>query len=120
MLWWRDKYEREPPIEDHWVSFMLGDREVARCKYIMTGARADPVLGDFPHGQLDILAFEVAVPMRRKGGWPHGRLSHQEPERAAAPDCFERWRRIEEVLMMGLVAYWEPGRPVRVQGNSLR
>lgn len=67
MLWWRDKYESEPPIEDHWVSFVLGDREVARCKYVMMGARADPVLGDLPHGQLDILAFEVAVPMRRKG-----------------------------------------------------
>lgn len=67
MLWWRDKYESEPPIEDHWVSFVLGNREVARCKYVMTGARADPVLGDPPHGQLDILAFEVAVPMRRKG-----------------------------------------------------
>jgi hypothetical protein len=67
MPWWRDKYESEPPIEDHWVSIVLGDREVARCKYVMTGARSDPVLGDLPHGQLDILAFEVAVPMRRKG-----------------------------------------------------
>ncbi len=33
----------------------------------MTGARVDPVLGDLPHGQLDILAFEVAVPLRGKG-----------------------------------------------------
>jgi len=67
MPWWRDTYESEPPVEHHWVSIVLRDRDVARCKYVMTSARADPVLGDLPHGQLDILAFEVAVSMRRKG-----------------------------------------------------
>jgi hypothetical protein len=67
MPWWREAYGCEPPAADHWVSILLCHREVARCKYVMTGARVDPVLGDLPHGQLDILAFEVAVPMRRKG-----------------------------------------------------
>jgi ribosomal protein S18 acetylase RimI-like enzyme len=67
MPWWRDKYVSEPSTEDHWVSIVLREREVARCKYVMTGPRADTVLGDLPHGQLDILAFEVAVSMRRKG-----------------------------------------------------
>ncbi|MGM9474707.1 hypothetical protein ACS5PJ_22270 [Pseudarthrobacter sp. YS3] len=67
MPWWRDKYESEPSTEDHWVAIVLREREVARCKYVMTGPRADTVLGDLPHGQLDILAFEVAVSMRRKG-----------------------------------------------------
>lgn len=65
--WWRDKYESEPPVEDHWVSILLSDREIARCKYVLTGADTHPVLGDLPHGQLDILAFEVAVPMRLNG-----------------------------------------------------
>lgn len=49
------------------VSIVLRDREVARCKYVLTGAHANPVLGELAHGQLDILALEVAVPMRRKG-----------------------------------------------------
>ncbi|MCP1415446.1 hypothetical protein [Paenarthrobacter sp. A20] len=79
--WWRENYGNEPPAEEHWVSFLLRDREVARCKYVVTGADTHPVLGDLPHGQLDILAFEVAVPMRRKG---IGRMAlqairHQNP-----------------------------------------
>lgn len=65
--WWRETYESEPPVEEQWVSILLRDQEVARCKYVLTGANTHPGLGDLPHGQLDILAFEVAVSMRRKG-----------------------------------------------------
>lgn len=66
--WWGETYGSEPPAEEHWVSILLlSGREVARCKYVLTGPDTHPVLGDLPHGQLDILAFEVAVPMRRNG-----------------------------------------------------
>lgn len=65
--WWRETSGSEPPVEEHWVSILIGEQEVARCKYVLTGPGTHPVIGEFPHGQLDILAFEVAVPMRRNG-----------------------------------------------------
>ncbi len=46
---------------------MLGDWEVARCKYVLAGPRTERVFGELLHGQLGILALEVAGSMRRKG-----------------------------------------------------
>lgn len=67
MPWWHDQYGSAPLVHEHWVSINFDDREVARCKYDLSNAYVHPVLGAFPYGQLDILAFEVAVSMRRKG-----------------------------------------------------
>lgn len=63
--WWG----REQSVygNEHWLSFERCGVEVARCKFILSGPRFDPGLGDMPHGQLDILALEVAVEAQRRG-----------------------------------------------------
>lgn len=64
--WWR----REQIINgnEHWLSIERGGTEVARCKFILhDGPRSHPSLGSMPHGQLDILALEVATEEQRHG-----------------------------------------------------
>lgn len=65
--WWQEVYVEEAPKNHHWVSVVQEDREVARCKYVTLAPHRNNVLGDFPNGQLDILAFEVAASLRRHG-----------------------------------------------------
>ena len=52
---------------ERWLAFERGGVEVARCKFILIGPRSDPGFGDMPHGQLDILALEVATEDQRRG-----------------------------------------------------
>lgn len=64
--WW----DREFAVSasDHWLSARSDDTEVARCKFVLyPGPLSHRVLGEMPHGQLDILALEVAVPERGRG-----------------------------------------------------
>lgn len=64
--WWG----REGTIgeKERWLSFERGGVEVARCKFILDEElRFNPLLGDLPHRQLDILALEVAVGEQRRG-----------------------------------------------------
>lgn len=64
--WWG----REDSVEDgaHWLSVQRAGVEVARCKFMLyEGPRSQRGLGDMPHGQLDILALEVAVSARGRG-----------------------------------------------------
>lgn len=56
--WWGR--EPEQPDTCRWVSIRRGHDEVARCKYVL---RDDPDYGAI----VDILAIEVAVPVRRQG-----------------------------------------------------
>ena len=57
-----------PSGDEHWVSIRRGEVEVARCKFdLYKAARSHPLLGDMPHGQLDILALEVANTWRGQG-----------------------------------------------------
>lgn len=64
--WWGR--ESSPSEAEHWLSIQQSEVEVARSKFVLyPDARTHPLLGDMPHGQLDILAFEVAVPMRGQG-----------------------------------------------------
>ena len=57
-----------PSKHEHWLSIRSGEVEVARCKfYLYEAAPSHPLLGDMPHGQLDILALEVAKTRRGKG-----------------------------------------------------
>lgn len=64
--WW--KPESSVGTFDHWMSVRSGNVEVARCKFVLDArAASNPVLGALPHGQLDILALEVAVSARRRG-----------------------------------------------------
>ncbi|MBD8702838.1 MULTISPECIES: hypothetical protein [Frigoribacterium] len=64
--WWgRELFISEV---DHWVSIQRAGDEVARCKFsLFPGPRSNPLLGEMPDGQLDILAFEVAVHERGRG-----------------------------------------------------
>jgi GNAT superfamily N-acetyltransferase len=64
--WWG----REEALEgnERWLSFERGGVEVARCKFILDEElRFNPLLGDLSHGQLDILALEVATEEQRRG-----------------------------------------------------
>lgn len=64
--WWR----RESSIREseHWISVQRAGIEVARCKFTLDERpTSNPVLGVMPHGQLDILALEVAVSSQRCG-----------------------------------------------------
>ena len=64
--WWRD--DVEPAAVEHWLSVQRAGDEVARCKFILfPEKRSNPLLGEMPHGQLDILAFEVALSLRGRG-----------------------------------------------------
>lgn len=64
--WW--KREESVYGNEHWLSFERGGVEVARCKFVLyEGPRSHPKLGDMPHGQLDILALEVAAEERGQG-----------------------------------------------------
>lgn len=64
--WWG----RESSVNesDHWIAVHRAGVEVARCKFTLNECpTSNPVLGSMPHGQLDILAFEVAVSAQRRG-----------------------------------------------------
>lgn len=64
--WWRP--EQSINGNEHWLSFEQGGVEVARCKFTLDEEpRSHPTLGNMPHGQLDILAFEVAKEEQRRG-----------------------------------------------------
>lgn len=64
--WWEPT--RENPPTAHWLLFQLDEVEAARCKFdLIATPRSTPTLGNMPEGQLDILAFEVASSMRRRG-----------------------------------------------------
>lgn len=64
--WW-DEELRVDDV-DHWFSVRRDGVEVARCKFILEPGPLDrKPLGPMPHGQLDILALEVAVSARRQG-----------------------------------------------------
>ncbi|QZY52910.1 GNAT family N-acetyltransferase [Leucobacter tenebrionis] len=64
--WWRP--EETVSDREHWLSVQHDGSEVGRCKFTLDeGVVSHPQLGDMPHGQLDILAFEVAVSARGKG-----------------------------------------------------
>ncbi|WP_129588099.1 hypothetical protein [Rathayibacter oskolensis] len=53
---------------DHWMSVQSGGIEVARCKFVLDARpTSNRLLGTLPHGQLDILAVEVAVSARGRG-----------------------------------------------------
>lgn len=57
-----------PNISEHWLSVERDGLEVARCKFtLLPEATTHPLLGDVPHGQLDILALEVAISARDQG-----------------------------------------------------
>ena len=56
--WWRP--EQDPSNSCRWVSIRQGVNEVARCKYVL---KDDPAYDEV----VDILAIEVAVPLRRQG-----------------------------------------------------
>lgn len=56
--WWRP--EQDPSDSCRWVSIRRGVNEVARCKYVL---KDDPDYGEV----VDILAIEVAVPLRGQG-----------------------------------------------------
>ncbi|WP_146120049.1 hypothetical protein [Leucobacter massiliensis] len=64
--WWqREDFVSEA---DHWVSVQRDGSEVGRCKFTLNeGFMSHPLLGDMPHGQLDILALEVALSVRGRG-----------------------------------------------------
>ncbi|MCE0510609.1 hypothetical protein LVJ59_16290 [Microbacterium sp. KKR3/1] len=63
--WW----EEEHRVDDgRWLSGRRAGVEVVRCKFILDeGPLSHPLLGSMPDGQLDILAFEVALSARRQG-----------------------------------------------------
>jgi len=66
MPWW--KPEGSVCDSEHWLTGQLAGAEVARCKFVLdTSPQSDPVLGEMPHGQLDILALEVAMSARGHG-----------------------------------------------------
>ncbi|WP_156786389.1 hypothetical protein [Microterricola viridarii] len=53
---------------EHWLSIQRDGIEVVRCKFHLTGGQLSrKMLGSMPTGQLDILAFEVALSARRQG-----------------------------------------------------
>lgn len=64
--WWESQYS----VHDfeHWISAYRESHEVARCKFVFdVRPQSHPLLGEMPHGQLDILALEVAVRDRGRG-----------------------------------------------------
>ncbi|WP_248146299.1 hypothetical protein [Microbacterium aoyamense] len=64
--WWRP--EESVSESEHWLSGQLRGTEVARCKFVLdVSPQSHPLLGKMPHGQLDILALEVAVSARGHG-----------------------------------------------------
>jgi hypothetical protein len=64
--WWGRDESRNG--NEHWLSFERGGVELARCKFTLDEEPcSNPVLGDMPQGQLDILAFEVATGEQRRG-----------------------------------------------------
>ncbi|HWU31042.1 MAG TPA: GNAT family N-acetyltransferase [Microbacterium sp.] len=64
--WWDEEHRVDD--SDHWISARRDGVEVARCKFVLDARPLDDTpLGPMPHGQLDILAFEVAVSARRQG-----------------------------------------------------
>lgn len=66
MPWWGPQHAIQP--EEHWLAACLNGQQVARCKFMLwPGPRSHPMLGPMPYGQLDILAFEVAVSARGQG-----------------------------------------------------
>lgn len=66
MPWW--KPEGSICDSEHWLSGQLAGAEVARCKFVLhPSPQSNSVLGEMPHGQLDILALEVAVSARGHG-----------------------------------------------------
>lgn len=63
--WWEEERRAD---DGHWLSGRRSGVEVVRCKFIFSeGPLSHPSLGSMPDGQLDILAFEVAVSVRRQG-----------------------------------------------------
>lgn len=64
--WWGP--ESTVYASDRWVSGWRDGVEVARCKFVLNEEPCSHrSLGDMPHGQLDILALEVAVSARGQG-----------------------------------------------------
>ncbi|MCJ1702117.1 hypothetical protein MT356_20595 [Rathayibacter festucae] len=64
--WWGR--ECEPDASEHWLSVQRNGVEVARCKFALhPGPQSNPVLGEMPHGHLDIRTLEVALPERGRG-----------------------------------------------------
>jgi len=64
--WWDE--ETRVDDRDYWISAHRDGVEVVRCKFTLDEGPLDSkVLGPMPHGQLDILAFEVALSARRQG-----------------------------------------------------
>lgn len=64
--WWEPE-GRVDSIE-HWLSIRRRGIEVVRCKFTLEECPiTHRLLGSMPHGQLDILAFEVASSVRRQG-----------------------------------------------------
>ena len=64
--WWKQNLLANDA--DHCLSLYRDGVEVVRCKfYLSEGPLTDKVLGEMPEGQLDILAFEVALSARRQG-----------------------------------------------------
>lgn len=64
--WWEP--ERRVNSIEHWLSVRRHGVEVVRCKYTLEqGPLTHKLLGSMPHGQLDTLAFEIAISMRRRG-----------------------------------------------------
>jgi ribosomal protein S18 acetylase RimI-like enzyme len=64
--WWAP--EASISDSEHWVSAQHEGVELGRCKFVLAlQPQHHPTLGAMPHGQLDILALEVARWARNSG-----------------------------------------------------